>query len=365
MDTAPLFTTANQPFLVPREHASQLTTQQFIDRYEAPKKPVIIQGLLDEWPASHKWDPVALLQRLPDTRFKVGADDEGYPVRMKLKHYLMYVADPVHGRSDDSPLYIFDGTFTDKKCARELKAVRSLTCLAESRPLLQPSAPLAGRPKQYPGFAGLRDPALLAGRPAAARRLRPAAAVPLDCDGPRALGVRPAHRPPSHARVERCRARTQALGPLPARHAKRGASLVWACLCMLRQYLCLRSVPAPRCVLESGPTAARRRVQLVLPKEPGLERESVSWFTHVWPRTQRPDWPGPRPLNAVQAPGEVIFVPAGWWHAVLNLDLSIAVTHNYCSSANFDAVWRHARRGRPKMAAKWLARLREVRSSQG
>jgi hypothetical protein len=100
--------------------------------------------------------------------------------------------------------------------------------------------------------------------------------------------------------------------------------------------------------------------QVVLPKLPGLSRESVSWFTHVWPLSQKPDWTTEKPLNAVQGPGEVIFVPAGWWHAVLNLDLSLALTHNYCSTANFDSVWRHAKRGRPKMALKWLDRLKEV-----
>ena len=40
--------------------------------------------------------------------------------------------------------------------------------------------------------------------------------------------------------------------------------------------------------------------QLVLPKEPGLERESISWFTRVYPRTRRPDWEGPPPVDLVQ-----------------------------------------------------------------
>ena len=101
-------------------------------------------------------------------------------------------------------------------------------------------------------------------------------------------------------------------------------------------------------------------VQVVLPKEPGLERESISWFARMWPRTQQPAWPTHRPLNAVQKPGDVIFVPAGWWHAVLNLDLTVAVTHNYAAASNFDAVWRHTKHGRPKLSVKWLAALQQV-----
>ena len=43
-----------------------------------------------------------------------------------------------------------------------------------------------------------------------------------------------------------------------------------------------------------------RSARLVVPREPGLEREAVSWFSRVYPRTQRPDWPGPRPLDIIQ-----------------------------------------------------------------
>jgi histone arginine demethylase JMJD6 len=124
LDTSPLFTPVNQPYLVPRVHASQLTVEDFIERFEVPKKPVIIQGLLGEWAAASSWTPQKLLQKFPEARLKVGSDDDGYPVRMKLKHYLMYISDPRHSR-DDSPLYIFDSTFADKRCAPSLQQVRA------------------------------------------------------------------------------------------------------------------------------------------------------------------------------------------------------------------------------------------------
>ena len=92
----------------------------------------------------------------------------------------------------------------------------------------------------------------------------------------------------------------------------------------------------------------------------GVPRDGAAWFQHVWPRTQQPGWIAPQPLNAVQNPGEVIFVPAGWWHAVLNLDLCVAVTHNFCSSSNFRDVWHRAARGRPKLSLRWLSNLRIV-----
>lgn len=39
---------------------------------------------------------------------------------------------------------------------------------------------------------------------------------------------------------------------------------------------------------------------VVLPREKGLEREAVSWFTRMYPRTQAPDWPTARPIDIIQ-----------------------------------------------------------------
>ncbi len=60
-----------------------------------------------------------------------------------------------------------------------------------------------------------------------------------------------------------------------------------------------------------------------------------------------------------QMTGDTVFIPNGWWHAVLNLTHTVAVTQNFCSAANFDNVWLKTRTGRRKMAAKWLVQLEE------
>jgi hypothetical protein len=46
-------------------------------------------------------------------------------------------------------------------------------------------------------------------------------------------------------------------------------------------------------------------------------------------------------LECTVEPGDVVFVPHGWWHAVFNLsDMNVAITHNYVSMSNLPTVLR-------------------------
>ena len=93
--------------------------------------------------------------------------------------------------------------------------------------------------------------------------------------------------------------------------------------------------------------------------KPHEDDEAIDWFLKILPRIKaegraRGNFTY---VEFIQYPGDTIFLPGGWWHAVLNIDDSVAVTQNFCDSTNFCEVWLKTRKGRKKMAVKFLEQL--------
>lgn len=56
---------------MPRVHINDLTTEQFVERFERPRLPTVITGACDHWPAASTWTLEHLLARFGDHKFKV------------------------------------------------------------------------------------------------------------------------------------------------------------------------------------------------------------------------------------------------------------------------------------------------------
>ncbi|KAJ3061469.1 hypothetical protein HDU98_002637 [Podochytrium sp. JEL0797] len=73
----------------------------------------------------------------------------------------------------------------------------------------------------------------------------------------------------------------------------------------------------------------------VFPSEDGSEVTTpislAEWFLNHYDEMK--SWPV-KPLECVQKAGEIIYVPRGWWHCVMNLEECIAITQNFVNDNN-------------------------------
>jgi len=72
---------------------------------------------------------------------------------------------------------------------------------------------------------------------------------------------------------------------------------------------------------------------------PGEDDEAVNYFADLLPRIRERHGLGLGLLEFVQEAGQTVFVPGGWWHGVLNLDDSVAVTQVTYKCAAFDGLF--------------------------
>jgi histone arginine demethylase JMJD6 len=264
-----------------------MSVEDFIERYEKPALPVIIEGIpkAESWAAVENWDLGKLNRRYRNRRLKCGEDDDGYSVRVKLKHFLQYM----ENQTDDSPLYVFDSSYDDDP---------------KNKSLLQDYAP--------PSY--FRE------------------------DLFKLIGEK--RRPPY---------RWFLIGPKRSGtnvHIDPLGTSAWNTLIQGRK----------RWVV-FHPSIAKKVVKGDHHFGKDDDDEAIHWFSRVLPKIIEEGGKTMEAYEFIQRPGDTIFIPGGWWHAVLNIDDTVAVTQNFASTACFEKVWLDARKGRRKMAIKWLAQL--------
>lgn len=90
---------------------------------------------------------------------------------------------------------------------------------------------------------------------------------------------------------------------------------------------------------------------------------SSIWFRDYYDKVTSEAWPKVWcPVEILQYPGETVFVPNGWMHLVINLELTVAVTHNYASEYGpFSRMYEEVRRDEPDFFVIWSASLSKRR----
>lgn len=101
---------------VERIDYQKVSREEFIEAFERPNKPAIITNFAEHWSSSHRWSWKYLYKKYKDTRFKLGESDSGRTLRVEFKYFLEYLVK----QEDDSPLYLFESSFDDKKRAPKL-----------------------------------------------------------------------------------------------------------------------------------------------------------------------------------------------------------------------------------------------------
>lgn len=66
-----------------------------------------------------------------------------------------------------------------------------------------------------------------------------------------------------------------------------------------------------------------------------------------------------KPLFCIQEPGDVVFTPSGWYHAVLNLEAGISITENFINETNYKEVVNFFEGRNQIKSAKSIERIAE------
>jgi len=251
------------------------------------------------WPALDKWN-LENLQNDPILRerpLKCGEDDDEHSIRIKLKHFMKYL----HNNTDDSPLYIFEGSFDEDRLAKSL-----LTDYRVPTYFNEDLFHLVGEKRRPPYRWFLVGPE------------RSGTCVHID--------------------------------PL--------ATSAWNTLIEGKKRWMLFPPHVSKGTVK-GKSCIRK----------GEDDEAVHYFTTILPRMKKAAvlesggtgrYEHFECYEFTQFAGETVYIPDGWWHAVINLTHTIGVTQNFVSSRTFDQVWIKTRTGRKKMAYKWLLKLEDA-----
>jgi hypothetical protein len=270
---------------VPRISIEDMTSKVFTNNYEEPNQPVLITKAAKSWKAFDKWQDLGyLLNETKGSSFRATSGLAPLPVDFSLKAYLDYAT---LENLEEAPLYLFDRTALQpgSHLWNDYMADLRVTC-----PWWDPKS----NENEHDLFKVLGE------------------------------GQRPDHT-------------WLIIGPRRSGsvfHIDPNGTHAWNAAIVGRK----RWIFYPPGATPPGVYPSEDGDEVALPLSLG-EWLFQFWDEHVERMQSAP--PHERPLECTAMPGDVMFVPHGWWHAVINLDkINVAITHNYVSGSNLGNVLR-------------------------
>jgi len=279
----------DSPWAVPRVLVSEMSTKKFVEEFEGRNQPVVVQAAACSWRAFEKWkEPSYCEQHTAGRSFRATSGMAPLPAQFTWKSYQEYCVGSAGGESrlcEEGPLYLFDRT------------------------TLQPGSDLhADYMADLKRTCPYWDPELPEG-------------------GHDLFGLLGEGRRPDHTWLIVGGRRSGSVF-----HLDPNGTHAWnAAICGRKRWIFY-----PPGITPPGVHPSEDGDEVALPLSIG-EWLFQFWEEHCERRRIAPVHE--RPLECTAMPGDVVFVPHGWWHMVINLDeLNIAITHNYVSLSNLSNV---------------------------
>jgi len=274
---------------LPSVSIDDITPESFMKDFEANNKPVIIKSAAKFTRALHQWKDPTYLQRhnSKGKSFRTTSGAAPLPAQFTLEAYQAYSE---FEYLEESPLYLFDRTALDNPQWHD----DYFPEFYEKCPWWDPSAQYGHDLFQHLGAAERPDHTWL-------------------IMGPKRSGS--------------------------VFHIDPNATHAWnACIQGRKRWIFYPPGCAPPGVFPSDDGD-----EVIVPLSVG------EWLLQYWPEhlerckvannNNNNNDQQQQPLECTLYPGDVIFVPHGWWHMVINLDdTNCAITHNYVSPSNLGNV---------------------------
>lgn len=277
---------------VPRVLVQDMTCDKFVTQYERANQPVVIAEAAKTWKAFRDWqDPMYLRKHTSGRTLRATSGMAPLPVNFTMAAFQQYCQSTT---LEEGPLYLFDraalnpGSHLHQDFYQDLQR----TC-----PYFDPNRTIDSKDDDLIGH----DLFQVLGE-----------------------GKRPDH---TWAIIGGTRSGS-------VFHIDPNATHAWNAAMVGRK----RWLFYPPGVTPPGVYPSSDGESVALPLSVG-EWILTFWREHQHQKATAP--PSRRPLEVTAFPGDVVFVPHGWWHMVINLDkINIAVTHNYVSRSNLGSVLR-------------------------